>query len=115
MFLFLLSFVAGILTVLAPCTLPLLPVIVGESVAGGHSRNRALVVIGSLGASLLLFTLLLKVSSAFINVPPSVWSWISGTLIVFFGIVTVFPHLWDTLPFVNAMNRGANKALGTGY
>src|SRR3990167_6176774 len=35
MALLVISFIAGILTVLAPCVLPLLPVIVGGSLAGG--------------------------------------------------------------------------------
>ena len=67
MILLLLSLLAGVLTVLAPCTISLLPVIVGGSLSGGQSFRRALVVTGSLGVSVILFTLLLKVSTAFIN------------------------------------------------
>ena len=46
MILFLISFIAGVLTVLAPCTISLLPVIVGGNIAEGHSKKRALVVTG---------------------------------------------------------------------
>jgi cytochrome c biogenesis protein CcdA/thiol-disulfide isomerase/thioredoxin len=115
MFLFILSFVAGALTVLAPCTLPLLPVIVGESVAGKSSRGRALVVIGSLGASLFVFTLLLKVSTAFISVPPQVWQWLSGGLIIIFGVITLVPELWERFAPANALNKSSNRLLGQGY
>ncbi len=114
MFLLILSFVAGVLTVLAPCTLPLLPVIVGEA-AGGTSRHRALVVIGSLGVSLFAFTFLLKVSTVFIHVPPSVWAWISGGLITIFGLITLFPEIWERFSFANSLNKASNRAMGKGY
>ena len=58
MLLFLIAFIAGVLTVLAPCVLPLLPVIVGGSVSGGVNRARAYTVALSLGVSVILFTLL---------------------------------------------------------
>jgi len=109
------SFIAGVLTVLAPCILPLLPVIVGDSVTKGASRLRAPVVIGSLGVSIFLFTLLLKVSTSLANIPPTVWSTISGVLIIFFGVLTLFPHLFDLVPGMAALNRSSNKLMGTGY
>ena len=114
MLLFLISFVAGVLTVLAPCVLPLLPVIVGGSMAQG-GRWRAYTICFSLGVSVILFTLLLKASTVFINVPQSFWEWFSGAILILFGLVMVFPQLWDRLGFVNAMNRSSNKLLGAGY
>ncbi len=110
----LISFIAGILTALAPCVLPLLPVIVGGSVAGG-SHKKAYVICASLGVSVILFTLLLKASTAFIDVPQSAWQLFSGTILVIFGIVMFFPHLWNGLPFVNFLNRKSNTLLSTGY
>ena len=65
------SFIAGVLTVLAPCILPLLPVVVGSSV-GARSKATPFIVIGSLALSILLFTYLLKASTAFISIPPYV-------------------------------------------
>jgi cytochrome c biogenesis protein CcdA/thiol-disulfide isomerase/thioredoxin len=95
--------------------LPLLPVIVGGSVTGKPSARRAIVTILSLAVSLFAFTFILKVSTAFIAVPPQVWSYISGGLLIAFGLITIFPNLWDTLTFVQAINRGSNKAIGQGY
>ena len=112
MIIFAISFLAGILTVLAPCVLPLLPVIVGGSVT---SKKKALVVTISLGVSVVLFTLLLKVSTLFINIPPEVWSWISGTIIILLGFATLFPALWDKIKFVSKANRESNKLLAVGY
>lgn len=114
MLLFLISFVAGVLTVLAPCVLPLLPVIVGGSLAQGN-RWRAYTICFSLGVSVILFTLLLKASTVFINVPQTFWEIFSGVILILFGFVMVFPQLWDRLGFVNAMNRSSNKLLATGY
>jgi cytochrome c biogenesis protein CcdA/thiol-disulfide isomerase/thioredoxin len=115
MILFLLSLLAGVLTVLAPCTISLLPVIVGGSLAGGSSIRRTLVVTGSLGVSVIVFTLLLKVSTAFINVPQSFWQIFSGVIIVGLGLTMIFPALWDRISFVGKINRDSNKLLATGY
>lgn len=73
----LISFFSGILTVLAPCVLPLLPVILGGSLAG-QSKKRPYVIIASLILSLLLFTLLLKASTVLIDVDPIVWDYVAG-------------------------------------
>ena len=55
------AFIAGLITVLAPCVLPLLPVIIGGSVTGGTAdKSRPLVVTGALVGSLFIFTVLLK-------------------------------------------------------
>ncbi|HEY4521015.1 MAG TPA: redoxin family protein [Candidatus Paceibacterota bacterium] len=114
MILFLISFIAGVLSALAPCVLPLLPVIVGGSVAGG-SRKRAYIITASLGLSVILFTALLKVSTVFINIPQSTWQLISGIILILFGIVMIFPKLWDSLGFVNVLNRSSNTLLATGF
>lgn len=115
MLLFLISFVAGVLTVLAPCVLPLLPVIVGGSLAQGNNKWRTYTICLSLGVSVIVFTLLLKASTVFINVPQSFWEYFSGAILILFGLVMVFPQLWDRLGFVNVMNRSSNKLLGAGY
>src|SRR3989344_2903633 len=114
MLLLLISFIAGVLTVLAPCVLPLLPVIVGGSLTTG-SRRRAYAICISLGASVIAFTLLLKASTAFINVPQTFWQYFSGGILILFGLVMIFPRIWDSLGFVNLLNRSSNKALAAGY
>lgn len=115
MFFLALSFLAGALTALAPCTISLLPVIVGGSLSGGTSKKRALVVTASLGVSVILFTFLLKVSTVFINVPPSFWSVLSGVIVTLLGIAMIFPQIWDAIPFLNRINQDSNRLLATGY
>lgn len=113
--LFLISILAGVLTVLAPCTISLLPVIVGGTLSGGTSFKRSLVVTVSLGVSVILFTLLLKVSLFFVNIPQSTWHIVSGVIIISLGIVTLFPSLLDKIKFLNKINKDSNKLIGIGY
>ncbi len=116
MTLLIISFVAGVLTVLAPCILPLLPVIVGRSLSDATvSRRRVFVVIVSLGVSVVLFTLLLKATSLFIAIPQDFWKWISGGIIFIFGLVMIFPKLWEQLSFTSSLSRKSNLVLMEGY
>lgn len=90
------AFIAGVLTTLAPCVLPMLPVIVGGSLAGqGSDRRRAYVITASLGVSVAVFTLGLKATTALIDIPPDVWSYLSGTLLILLGVVSLFPGIWE--------------------
>lgn len=112
----LISFIAGILTALAPCILPLLPVIIGHSITGTTpGRNRLFVVVASLGISVILFTLLLKASSLLIDIPQDFWKWISGGIIFFFGLTMIFPNLWEKFSFANTLSVKSNKVLAEGY
>jgi cytochrome c biogenesis protein CcdA/thiol-disulfide isomerase/thioredoxin len=91
----LVSFVAGLLTAFAPCVLPLLPVILGGSFnAEDKDKKRPYIIVASLAASLVLFTLLLKASTVLIGVDPKVWTYLSGGLVVALGLFMLFPNVW---------------------
>ncbi|HVZ75784.1 MAG TPA: redoxin domain-containing protein [Candidatus Paceibacterota bacterium] len=113
--LLLVSLLAGALTVLAPCILPLLPVIIGGSVAGEANARRAVVIVTALAASVFAFTLILKVSTVFVSIPAIFWQLLSGILLILFGLVTLFPSLWDMIPGTQALYQSSNKLLGSGY
>jgi len=113
MILLITSFIGGILTVLAPCTLPFLPVIVGGSLDGKVNMRKAITVVLALGISVIAFTFLLKVSTLFIAIPESVWKIISGGIILILGLITLFPKLWEWNWVANLSMR-SNKILGTG-
>jgi len=116
MIFFLIAVLAGILTVLAPCILPLLPIVIGSSETEERRLSRrSLVVIGSLSISVILFTLLLKASTLLINIPQSFWSMFSGTVIILVGLAIVFPSLWSHIPLVQKLSTLSNQAVGTGY
>ena len=109
------SFIAGVLTVLAPCILPLLPVIVGGSINGGTSIRRAVTVTVSLAVSVIAFTLLIKASTVLIAVPQSFWNWFSGGIVIVFGLITLYPRAWEKLPFLAKASMSSNKLLSAGY
>jgi cytochrome c biogenesis protein CcdA len=114
MTLLIISFIAGVLTVLAPCILPLLPVVVGTSAHGGR-RSTPYIVVGSLALSIILFTYLLKASSAFVMVPQHVWTYISGGIVALFGITLLFPAIWENIPGLAKLSSQSNQLLGKGY
>lgn len=106
-----LSFLAGILTVLAPCVLPVLPVILGGSLRGETNFWRPLVITLSLVFSIIIFTLLLKASTLLINIDQDAWKVVSGSIILFFGFITVFPIIWDKLSFRFGFERKSQTTL----
>ena len=108
------SFLAGALTVLAPCILPLLPVVVGSS-AAGRSKLTPYVVVGSLALSIIVFTFLLKATTAFITIPSYVWTYLSGGILILFGATLLFPALWENIPGIAKLSAAGNKAVGKGY
>jgi cytochrome c biogenesis protein CcdA/thiol-disulfide isomerase/thioredoxin len=109
MALLLVSFLAGVLTVLAPCVLPLLPIIIGGSV-GGVKRN-PYVITASLAVTIVIFTLALKFSTLFINIPAELWSAISGIIIILFGLISVFPGVWEKINFKLGLSRRSDTVL----
>ncbi len=117
MILFIVSFIAGVLTVLAPCVLPLLPVILAGSVSDTRNRRRPFIIIASLSISVLVFTLILKGSTALISVSPGIWSYISAAILFLFGLTLVFPIAWARLvlkiPGHNKPDRWISKGYGT--
>jgi cytochrome c-type biogenesis protein len=96
-----LSLAAGVLTVAAPCVLPLLPVIVGGAIVrdgdARRARWRPYVIAASLAVSVVAFTLLLKATTALLGVLPQVWQAISGVIVILLGVDLLFPALWDRL------------------
>jgi len=114
MALLIVSFLAGVLTVLAPCILPLLPVVIGAS-AGARSKFTPYIVIASLCVSIIIFTFLLKASTIFITIPPSTWSYLSGGILAGFGLLLCFPGAWEKIPGMAKLSGRSNKLVGTGY
>ncbi|WP_404430361.1 cytochrome C biogenesis protein [Microbacterium lacus] len=117
------SFAAGVLTVLAPCVLPLLPVIVGgtaartagESAGSDRTWLRPVVIAASLAVSVVAFTLLLKASSALLGVPAWVWQSISGVIVAVFGLTMLFPTLWERLTVATGMQARGGQLLDRSY
>lgn len=89
------SLMAGMLTVLAPCVLPLLPVVLSRS---ADSRlSRAMATIFGLAVGIVGFTLLLKGSTALIGAPEEYLTKISGVILILVGFFGFWPRLWDRI------------------
>ncbi|PIR55114.1 hypothetical protein COU74_02955 [Candidatus Peregrinibacteria bacterium CG10_big_fil_rev_8_21_14_0_10_36_19] len=101
------SFLAGILTILAPCVLTLLPVIIGGSL-GEKNPLRPIIIVLSLSISVIVFTLLLKATTALIAIPSSFWAYISGGLITIFGLTMLFPDTWSKMAFRLGLYKSQN-------
>jgi cytochrome c biogenesis protein CcdA len=115
-----LSFLAGILTVAAPCTITLLPVIVGGSLArAGGDKNpdwkRPLIITTSLGISVIIFTLVLKASTALLGIPTMFWQFFAGFIIILLGIIFLRPGLWENISQRSGLFLKSNQLLGKSY
>ena len=91
-----LSFLAGVLTILAPCVLPVLPIIIGGSLTE-HNPWRPFIITMSLAGSIVFFTLILKATTALIDIPDQFWKLFSGSIVLFFAITLLFPTAWAKL------------------
>lgn len=111
---FFIAFLAGILTAAAPCVLPIVPVILGGSVAE-KDRFRPYIVVGALFVSIIVFTLILKASTALIGIPPWVWNYLSGGIVIFFGLTLFLPSLWEKIQGKLKLYDKSNRFLGKGY
>lgn len=88
------AFFSGVLSVLALCVLPVLPVLLW----GGLSKKNTAspyIVLGSALFFIFVFTFLLKVSTLFLNIDAQVWNWVSAIIIVMYGLILLFPEIWD--------------------
>ena len=115
MIFFVISVFAGVLTVLAPCILPFIPIIIGASEEGSRGvSKKASIVIISLSVSVIVFTLLLKTTTTFIDIPQIFWTSFSGIIIILVGLVIIFPSIWVKIPYMHKLSRVSNKALNEG-
>jgi len=88
MLLLLIAFLGGVLTVLSPCVLPVLPVLLSGTV-GGPARPAGIVV-GFLG-SFVLLTLFLASLVSFLPVGADTLRWLAVALLFVFGLTLAVP------------------------
>ena len=91
-----LAFLAGIVTIAAPCTLPVLPILLGASV-GHTSRTRpALIALGFVG-SFAAVALLLSWITREIDFDPNVLRTGAAVLLLGFGLLMIWPAPFEQL------------------
>lgn len=89
--LILFAFLAGVVTVLSPCILPVLPVILSGSAGGGKARPIG--IISGFIISFTVFTLTLSAIVSALGISADILRWIAAVLILIFGLVMVVPPL----------------------
>jgi cytochrome c-type biogenesis protein len=121
MALLVLSFIAGVLTVAAPCVLPLLPVIIGGALVDAAKDKptrqwlRPALIAASLAVSVVAFSLAIKGTTALLGVPQGVWQILSGVIVVLLGVYFLWPHLWEVIALKLGVANRSNAALGKAY
>lgn len=104
------SFLAGVLTVLTPCTLPLLPVVLGGSL-NSKSKYRSILIISSLALSVFLFTLILKTGLNALIVDDSLIRALSGLIILALGLFNLYPKFWEKITNRVGLTNKSNQVL----
>jgi len=99
-----LAFVAGILSILSPCVLPILPIVLGSAAAETRSGPAALALglcVAFVGIGLFVATIGFS-----IGLDLDVFRWIAGALMIAVGAVLVLPRLSARLSLAGAPVAG---------
>ena len=116
--LFVFAFLGGIFTVLSPCILPILPVLLSAGTVKGKYRPLGIIV--GLIISFTFFTLSLTAIVHASGISANVFRWIAISLIFAFGLVMLFPSLSNwfakiSTPFANYGQKYQGKGSSTGF
>ena len=87
------AFVSGVITILSPCILPVLPIVLSGSIGGGKARPFG--VLAGFVISFTVFTLTLSAIVHALGIPADALRVVAVVLIVLFGIVMLVPRLRD--------------------
>lgn len=110
-----LAVAAGMLTVGAPCVLPMLPVVLGASVAGGPAqRTRPLFIALGFALSFAAVALLFSSFTQVLGVSPEGLRRFAAVLLLVFGVLTVWPKpfQWLSQQAGGVLNRAASLGMG---
>jgi cytochrome c-type biogenesis protein len=85
------AFFAGVITILSPCVLPLLPLILGAATQDGKARPWGVIIgfVGSFTAATLALSYLVRT----LGVPPDLNRSLSAIVLVLLGLVLMVPRL----------------------
>src|SRR3989339_1152708 len=87
------AFFAGIVTILSPCILPILPVILSSSIPGTASRRRPYGIVTGFILSFTFFTLFLSTLVKLFGIPADSLRTLSVVVIAGFGISLLVPRI----------------------
>ena len=90
----LLAFLAGGLTVLSPCILPILPALLSASASSRNPHRPFWIVLG-LCLSFALFSTIFALFKNFLGLSNEALRGTALVILTFFGITLLFPRLWE--------------------
>lgn len=108
------AFVAGVVTAVSPCVLPVLPILFAASAAGG--RRRPYAIVAGLVLSFTVFTLAAAAILSALGLPDDLLRNIAITVVLLLGLSLVWPPLGHLLerPF-QALGRRRPGDVGGGF
>ena len=95
-----LAFVAGILSILSPCVLPILPLALGA--AASEHRGGSVALAGGLAVSFVLIGLFAATIGYSIGLNADIFRYVAAILMIVVGAVLLVPHLQARLAFAGA-------------
>ena len=106
------AFVAGIVTAVSPCVLPVLPIVLASSATGGPRRPYA--VVAGLVVSFTVFSLTATALLSALGLPGDLLRNLAIAVVVLVGLSLVWPRLGDLLgrPFYALARRRPSDASG---
>ena len=113
-----LAFVAGVLTSLSPCVLPILPLVLGA--AASERKYGPVALAAGLAISFVLVGLFVATIGYSIGLTTELFRQVAAALMVMLGAVLIFPPLQSRLalasaPIANWTDRHFGSERGSGY
>ena len=96
MFSLLLALSAGVVTIAAPCTLPILPILLGASLGRAGTARPAFIVLGFV-LSFTFVALTLGAITAAFDFDPNILRNAAAALLIVFGFLMIFPAAFQRL------------------
>lgn len=93
--LLLFAFLAGIVTILSPCILPILPIVLSGSVSGDKKRPFGIIV--GFILSFTIFTLFLATIVRLTDIPSNTLRIIAGVVLLAFGLSLLLPRVQELM------------------
>lgn len=111
------AFISGIITILSPCILPVLPIVLSGSIGG---KSKPLGIVTGFIASFTVFTLTLSSIVQLLGIPPQNLRFIAIGIITIFGLVLLIPKLqfWFEIAvsrFVKVKQNSKRKGFTGGF
>src|ERR671925_1744839 len=112
--LLLIGFLAGVVTAISPCVLPVLPIVLAGGASGG--RRRPYAIVAGLVASFAAFTLAAAALLSSLGLPDDLLRNVAIGVVVLVGLSLLWPRLGDLVgrPFL-ALGRRRPGDVGGGF